>query len=315
MINFRSKISHYDIPSLGNVLSSISRTICYVPAHHPVNQSDIGKLREFLLSHKSKTLVITGAGVSTESGIPDYRSKDVGLFARSNHKPMTYQKFIESDAGRRRYWARSYVGWSSYSKISPNSVHRALKKLEDDDFISTIITQNVDNLHKKCGSRNVIELHGTLFQVICLSCQNSLDRFEFQKMLESLNPKFNVTPSMIRPDGDVDLPEEFVLSFNIPSCPKCDGILKPDVVFFGENVPLHRVKHIQRVVESSTAVLVLGSTLETFSSYRIILQARDLKVPVYMINIGPTRADNLATFKVSAKCGEVFEHLLPKLQL
>lgn len=209
MLNFSMKLrkSYLDTAFLKNLLPKYSRSICYVPVHQPVKKDDISRLGEFFHSYRSKILVITGAGVSTESGIPDYRSKDVGLFARSNHKPMTYQKFIENDYGRRRYWARSYVGWPDYSKNSPNFVHQALKELENRGFISTIITQNVDNLHKKCGSRNVIELHGTLFKVICLQCQNSVDRFEFQKMLENLNPDFNVTHNMIRPDGDVDLPE------------------------------------------------------------------------------------------------------------
>lgn len=189
-------------------LLSFYRSISYVPVHSPVTKCDTNKLKEFLLQYKGKIVILTGAGVSTESGIPDYRSEDVGLYARTNHKPMTYQKFIENDAGRRRYWARSFVGWPSYSKIAPNSVHSVICRLEDEKIISGVITQNVDNLHYKAGSKKVTELHGSLYRVMCLTCQNYvMGRYEFQQMLEKLNPNFQVTPQMIRPDGDVDLPE------------------------------------------------------------------------------------------------------------
>lgn len=179
----------------------------FVPHHEPVCASDVDKLRSFLFSH-TETLVLTGAGISTESGIPDYRSKDVGLYARSNHKPMTYQEFTKDSFSRRRYWARSFVAWPRFSSVSPNSCHTILKDLESRGFLSHIITQNVDNLHFKAGCKNVTELHGTLYRVICSSCCGySLDRHVFQQMLTNLNPSMTKTSEVIRPDGDVELNE------------------------------------------------------------------------------------------------------------
>lgn len=179
----------------------------FVPHHEPVSASDVDKLRSFLFSHKG-TLVLTGAGISTESGIPDYRSKDVGLYAKSNHKPMTYQEFTKNSSARRRYWARSFVAWPQFSSVTPNSCHTILKDLESRGFLSHIITQNVDNLHSKAGCKNVIELHGTLYRVICTSCHEyCLERHVFQQMLTNLNPSMTQTSDYIRPDGDVELSE------------------------------------------------------------------------------------------------------------
>lgn len=179
----------------------------FVPHHQPVCESDVEKLRSFLFMHK-ETLVLTGAGISTESGIPDYRSKDVGLYARSNHKPMTYQEFTRNSSSRRRYWARSFVAWPQFSSVSPNRCHTILRQLESQGYLSYIITQNVDNLHFKAGCEKVIELHGTLYRVICTSCREySLDRHVFQQILRNLNPSMIRTSQVLRPDGDVDLNE------------------------------------------------------------------------------------------------------------
>ncbi len=188
--------------------SSVCRTITnFVPAHEPVTESDVHKLKTFLSLHKN-ILVLAGAGISTESGIPDYRSKDVGLYARSNHKPMTYQEFMKNPLGRRRYWARSFVGWPRFSSVTPNITHETLRKLELNGFISFIVTQNVDNLHFKAGCENVIELHGSLYRVICICCGNySVNRYTFQNTLAELNPNVKATIQTLRPDGDVDLAE------------------------------------------------------------------------------------------------------------
>lgn len=179
----------------------------FVPAHAPVVASDVYKLKEFLVFNND-ILVLTGAGISTESGIPDYRSKDVGLYARNNHKPITYQEFTANAIARRRYWARSYVGWPRFSSVLPNRTHQILAQLETSGIISGIVTQNVDHLHSKAGSRNVIELHGNLFKVVCISCNRyAVERHVFQETMKELNPAMNKTIQMLRPDGDVELSE------------------------------------------------------------------------------------------------------------
>lgn len=180
----------------------------FVPHHQPACESDVDKLRSFLFSHE-RTLVLTGAGISTESGIPDYRSKDVGLYARSNHKPMTYREFTSDALSRRRYWARSFAAWPQFSSVPPNDCHTILRSLESRGYLRHIITQNVDNLLFKAGCQKVIELHGTLYRVICSSCHEySLDRHVFQQMLRNLNcSSMSKSPQVLRPDGDVELNE------------------------------------------------------------------------------------------------------------
>ncbi|CAK9800648.1 NAD-dependent protein deacylase Sirt4 [Anthophora quadrimaculata] len=244
------------------------------------------------------TFVPNRAGISTESGIPDYRSEGVGLYARSNHKPILYKDFCGSDTIRRRYWARNYVGWPRFSSIKPNNTHQVLKKLEDANKVRCIITQNVDNLHAKAGSRRVIELHGTAFKVMCLSCDERICRYYLQDILNKMNPGMVATSQIIRPDGDVDLLQEQVEGFKVPPCENCGGILKPDIIFFGDNVPKQIVESVKYNVEHSDSLLVLGSSLTTFSSYRIVVQANHAGKPIAILNIGKTRADDLASVKV-----------------
>ncbi|KAG7207106.1 hypothetical protein KM043_000983 [Ampulex compressa] len=252
----------------------------FVPKCSSANTEDLLRLSAFL-GNSEKTCVVTGAGVSTESGIPDYRSTGVGLYAKSKRRPVLYQEFCKSESVRRRYWARNYVGWPRFSSREPNDVHRLLKALEDAGKLSCVITQNVDNLHKKAGSERVIELHGTAFRVVCLNCNDRMCRFEFQSILERLNPSITLTSTMVRPDGDVDLSQDEVDEFIFPPCRHCGGILKPDVVFFGDNV------------------------------HRIVLQASAAKIPVAIVSIGETRADELADIKIEARCGDI----LPKAWL
>uniref|UniRef100_A0A1B6KFT4 Deacetylase sirtuin-type domain-containing protein n=1 Tax=Graphocephala atropunctata TaxID=36148 RepID=A0A1B6KFT4_9HEMI len=289
------------------IYRTIKQVIDYVPKHNPVSQDHISTIKKFFNENK-RVLVLTGAGVSTESGIPDYRSEGVGLFARSGTKPVQYQEFLKYPNIRQRYWARNFVGWPNFSAVAPNQNHEILKHLEDKHKVQRIITQNVDNLHGKAGSKRVIELHGTAFNVVCLSCDYTISRYEFQNILSDLNQEVVAAPQAIRPDGDIDLPQEFVEDFKTPACPKCGGVLKPDIVFFGDNVPKARVDAINEEVDRCDALLVLGSSLSTYSGYRIALRARERDKQVGIVNIGPTRADHLAHFIVNAKCSQVLLH-------
>ncbi|XP_075983496.1 sirtuin 4 [Anticarsia gemmatalis] len=289
-------------------LKELTRHIVYVPKHKPPNTEDVEILREFLTNHR-QILVLTGAGISTESGIPDYRSEEVGLYARSNHKPIQYQEFVKYPRVRQRYWARNFIGWPRFSSIQPNATHHSIRELEKLGRVTSIVTQNVDRLHHKAGSENVIELHGTGYIVKCLKCPYEISREELQKELLKNNPDMESNFSMIRPDGDVELSKEQVEKFKSPLCPKCEGPLKPDIVFFGDNVPKARVDLIRNQVSSSDAVFVLGSSLTVYSSYRIILQARDENKKIAILNIGPTRADDIVDIKVSTKCGDILPEL------
>jgi len=253
------------------------------------------------------------AGISTESGIPDYRSDGVGLYATSSKRPIQHKVFMESPAARRSYWARNFVGWPRWSAFLPNPAHLALAGWEGSTRLQlSIVTQNVDQLHYKAGSRAVVELHGTNSRVVCMSCSFSQPRQQFQRLLERLNPDMVAHTSTIRPDGDVELSQEEVAAFAVPNCPKCNiGILKPDVVFFGDNVPLGRVAEVRKQVAACDRLLVIGSSLYVFSGLRFVNQARDLGIPVAVLNIGPTRADKIVDLKIESKAGDV----LPKIKL
>lgn len=281
----------------------------FVPKHSPVNERDLKLLRDFVENHKN-ILVLTGAGISTESGIPDYRSEKVGLYARSNHRPIQYQEFVRSATTRRRYWARNYVGWPRFSSSQPNGTHEAIQQLQDVGKVSCIVTQNVDSLHTKAGSTNVIELHGSAYRVHCLQCGTFYDRHKIQTELEETNDTFENIQSAMRPDGDVEISQEMVDKFRPPFCESCGGILKPDIVFFGDNVPKERVEKVKSSVEECGGLLVLGSSLTVFSSYRIILQAVEESKEICVVNIGATRADHLVDLKISAKCGDALPQLL-----
>jgi NAD-dependent deacetylase sirtuin 4 len=190
------------------ILSSLSQTSRYIPKHNSVSELDVVKLSEFITSNK-KILVLTGAGISTESGIPDYRSEEVGLYARSTTRPVQFNDFLKNSKIRQRYWARNFVGWPRFSSISPNTTHSSLKILQNHDLIGCIVTQNVDNLHFKAGSKKLIELHGTAFRVVCLTCRYNIHRQIFQSILVNMNPTLEADSLMVNPDGDVEVKEVY----------------------------------------------------------------------------------------------------------
>ncbi|RZC32074.1 NAD-dependent protein deacetylase Sirt4, partial [Asbolus verrucosus] len=260
----------------------------FVPKHSPVADHDVKLLQNFI-NNSEKIAVLTGAGISTESGIPDYRSEAVGLYARNNHRPVQYQDYLKSAAIRQRYWARNFIGWPKFSQSKPNSSHYAVQTLESMGKVSSVITQNVDSLHIKAGSKNVIELHGTAFKVVCLNCNATYDRYHIQEELSKMNPSFQEHTQMVRPDGDVEISQDKTKDFKPPFCEHCGGILKPDITFFGDNVPKSRVETVKKHVTTSDSVLVLGSSLTVFSGFRIILQAVEENKTIAIVNIGPTR--------------------------
>ncbi|WP_245620375.1 NAD-dependent protein deacetylase [Cryptosporangium arvum] len=254
-------------------------------------------------------VVLSGAGLSTESGIPDYRGPS-GAFKR-NHTPMTYQAFTRDVVARRRYWARSFLGWRMISRAEPNDGHRAVAALQRNGLVGSIITQNVDGLHQAGGADRVIELHGSLDHVICLDCGEHTPRLELDDRLRAANDGFghDFDPDTVNPDGDVDLPEEHLDRFTVVDCTGCGGVLKPDVVFFGESVPKERVARCQQAVAEAGLLLVLGSSLTVYSGRRFVVQAKQAGVPVAIINSGPTRGDEHALVRIDAPLGSTLTAL------
>ncbi|MET9581407.1 NAD-dependent protein deacetylase [Streptomyces sp. DT199] len=245
-------------------------------------------------------LVLSGAGISTESGIPDYRGEGGSL---SRHTPMTYQDFTADAQARRRYWARSHLGWRTFGRARPNAGHEAVAAFGRHGLLSGVITQNVDGLHQAAGSEDVVELHGTLTRVICLSCGVFSPRHELALRLEEANPAFEPVAAGINPDGDADLTDDQVGGFRVVPCTACGGTLKPDVVFFGETVPPQRVKHCRELVRAATSVLVLGSSLTVMSGLRFVRQAAQEGKPVLIVNRDQTRGDQHALTRVSLPLG------------
>ncbi|CAN5803851.1 NAD-dependent protein deacetylase [soil metagenome] len=265
-----------------------------------------------------RIVVLAGAGCSTESGIPDYRGPESRLLPR---KPIQYQEFIGSEPARVRYWARSTVGWSRVADARPNAGHVALAQLEAGGVAEGIITQNVDGLHQAAGSRRVVELHGSLAWVRCLACGAAGRRGEYQERLLALNagwaerlrePTGRADVEMA-PDGDAELVLWPLDSFRVPACPTCGGIVKPDVVFFGENVPPQRVQEAWRLFEEADVLLVVGSSLTVYSGRRFIYRAQQDGIPIGIVNLGPTRADELAAAKVEGRLGTVLPRLADAL--
>lgn len=251
-------------------------------------------------------LVLTGAGISTDSGIPDYR----GPSGRQRHAdPMTFERFTGSPEERRRYWARSHLGWRAISTAKPNPSHRAVTVLQEAGLVTGVVTQNVDGLHTAAGTREVIDLHGRLDAVACLSCDRRRPRVEIALRLDAVNPGFRQAVAdqvaVVRPDGDVVLPDDVVAGFNVVGCRRCGGTLKPDVVFFGESVPRDRFQRALGLLASSSALLVLGSSLTVGSGYRFVTAAVHAGLPVAIVNRGTTRADHHATVKVDAGLADV----------
>lgn len=257
-----------------------------------------------------RVVALTGAGCSTESGIPAYR----GLNApRRSRLPIRYQEFVRDEAARRRYWARSVVGWPRVAASVPNPGHRALARLEAAGRLVGVITQNVDGLHRAAGSRRLVELHGRLDTVRCLACDRTDSRAALQERLLAANPDPVLRSAPILADGDADLTAGVEDGFRMEDCPDCGGLWKPDVVFFGENVPGGRLAKAWRLFEDAEALLVVGSSLAVFSGYRFALRAAGEGVPIAIVNLGPTRADGLADVTVAGRAGEVLPALAAEL--
>ena len=251
-------------------------------------------------------VILSGAGLSTESGIPDYRGPS-GLARRA--EPMTYQTFTGGAAARRRYWARSYQGWRHIAGAVPNAGHRAVAELQRRGLVAGIITQNVDGLHQAAGAQRLIELHGSLHRVVCLGCGQRTSRAALDQRLRAANHGWAAPAAQISPDGDAVLTDEQAASFRMVDCQDCGGALKPDVVFFGENVPRSRVDECYALTGRARALLVLGSSLTVMSGYRFVRHAARLGVPIVIINQGPTRGDEHATLVLHAPLGQALTAL------
>jgi NAD-dependent SIR2 family protein deacetylase len=268
-----------------------------------VPATDLG---EFLRRHR-RLFVLTGAGVSTDSGIPGYRDDD-GRWQR--RPPVTLQDFLATDAARRRYWVRSMVGWPLLARARPNAAHAALARLETAHRLELLVTQNIDGLHQRAGNSAVVELHGSIARVICLDCRAAQSRAAFQRVLEAANPGFASAQAAAAPDGDADVEPRGLDTFRVPGCERCGGTLKPDVVFFGEGVPRARVDAAFAALEAADAMLVVGSSLMVYSGYRFCERASALGKPIAAINRGRTRADPLFALKVERPCAEVLGALV-----
>ena len=246
-----------------------------------------------------RLFVLTGAGCSTESGIPDYRDH-AGEWKRQ--QPITYQRFVGHEHARKRYWARSLVGFERMRFARPNDAHRALAGLERRGHIVQLVTQNVDGLHQAAGSRNVIDLHGRIDTVRCLTCGHRRSREALQLELVGRNPRFAEMDALEAPDGDADLEDVAFDNFDLPACDACAGMLKPDVVFFGEGVPPNRVERAMSALHGSDAMLVVGSSLMVYSGFRFVRAMADAGKPIAAINLGRTRADDLLSLKITERC-------------
>ncbi len=279
------------------------------PQAPPVSEDALDALARLLAGRK--VCVLTGAGCSTEAGIPDYRSPAQRARVRT---PLSHQEFVRSPRLRARYWCRSLLGWPRFATVSPATPHRALAALEAAGCVGGLITQNVDRLHHRAGSGNVIELHGALERVRCLDCGEVTPRASLQARLFALNPDFARPDTFeVRPDGDAELPAEVEERFVVPPCEACSGVLKPDVVFFGDNVPPEVVAAAFAQVESARALLVCGSSLHVYSGFRFVRRASELGLPIAVVNVGETRGDALATFRIEGRVGEVLERVAQRL--
>ncbi|MFH8974314.1 NAD-dependent protein deacetylase [Streptomyces sp. NPDC017890] len=284
-------------------------TLSWTPTEDlPPGTTDLEPVTEVLSA--GGVLILSGAGLSTESGIPDYRGEDGSL---NRHTPMTYQDFTADPRARRRYWARSHLGWRTFGRARPNAGHRAVAAFGRHGLLTGVITQNVDGLHQAAGSDGVVELHGSLDRVVCLSCGTSSPRRDLARRLEEANPGFEPVAAGINPDGDADLTDAQVGDFRVVPCSVCDGILKPDVVFFGEAVPPRRVEHCRELVREAASLLVLGSSLTVMSGLRFVRQAAQEAKPVLIVNRDPTRGDRHARTRVALPLGSALTTVTERL--
>jgi NAD-dependent SIR2 family protein deacetylase len=277
----------------------------------PLETAAAGEDHERLagLVNGRRVVALTGAGMSTDSGIPDYRGPD-----SPPRTPMTFQQFMGDAAFRRHYWARNHLGWRHMDASRPNAGHRALAVLERAGVVDGVLTQNVDLLHTKAGSRNVIDLHGSYAQVRCMGCEARISRFTLAQRLDAANPGFAESVSAatgveIAPDADAVIEE--TAHFVMVDCEHCGGILKPDIVYFGESVPKPRVEAAFAMVSECDLLLVLGSSLTVMSGLRFVRRAAKDDIPVIIVNRGPTRGDEFATLKLDAGCSQVLTALTP----
>ncbi|WP_130901766.1 NAD-dependent protein deacetylase [Pseudomonas sp. Sample_23] len=258
-----------------------------------------------------KFLILTGAGISTPSGIPDYRDSD-GV--RRGRQPMMYQEFLAAPESRRRYWARAMLGWPRVRQARPNAAHEALATLQQRGRISALITQNVDTLHDQAGSHDVIELHGSLHRVLCLDCGQRSERDAIQQQMETHNPYLSGVDAVQAPDGDTLLDPAFEARFQVPQCPHCAGErMKPDVVFFGENVAQPTAARALAAAENAAGLLVVGSSLMAYSAFRLCRVIAERGKPLMAINLGKTRADDLLDLKIEGSCEELLPWLVEEL--
>ncbi len=272
--------------------------------HHALDQ-----LAQFLQRHPD-ALLLTGAGISTASGIPDYRDPD-GV--RRGNAPVQGPDFRRQEAVQRRYWARSMVGWPALARAAPNPGHLAIARLAQRRQIGGLVTQNVDGLHQQAGSTAVTELHGSIHAVVCLACRAAFPRSTIQDMLEHDNPKLLGTTATPAPDGDALLEPSQLATFHVPRCPHCGGTLQPDVVFFGDGVPAARAAEAERKMREAGALLVIGSSVMVYSSFRLCRMAAETGKPVAAINLGMTRADHLLAFKTEAPAQDILPALAAML--
>ncbi|WP_065616098.1 NAD-dependent protein deacetylase [Pseudomonas moraviensis] len=261
---------------------------------------------------EDKFVVLTGAGISTPSGIPDYRDSD-GV--RRGRQPMMYQEFLSAPESRRRYWARAMLGWPRVRQARPNAAHQALATLQQRGRISDLITQNVDTLHDQAGSHDVIELHGSLHRVLCLDCGQRSPRDEIQRQMEAENPYLSGVDAVQAPDGDTLLDPAFEARFQVPQCPHCAGErMKPDVVFFGENVAQATAARAMAAAENAAGLLVVGSSLMAYSAFRLCRVIAERGKPLMAINLGKTRADELLDLKIGGSCEVLLPWIVEKLE-
>ncbi len=268
--------------------------------------ADVAELRRLVQSRR--VCVLTGAGLSTDSGIPDYRSPHRPPRKRP---PIQHREFVQSAEMRQRYWARSALGWPRFRAFEPNAGHAALARWERAGALTPLLTQNVDRLHHKAEHAHVVELHGALERVQCLACHAVSTRDELQARIEEHNGETLGATYTVLPDGDVDLPDAAVRDFVVPGCVECAGMLMPDVVFFGGNVPKPRVEAAFASLDQADVLLVVGSSLTVFSGYRFVLRAVQAGKPVAIVNRGPTRGDGLATVRVDASAAQVLAAITP----
>jgi len=263
-------------------------------------ESRVAELRERLFG--GRVFVLTGAGVSTDSGIPDYRDEHGAWKGRA---PIQFRDFVASEATRRRYWARSMLGFPLLARAQPNAAHHALARLEARDALSLLVTQNVDGLHRHAGNQRLVDLHGRIDQVRCLGCGALTERAALQSELVARNPDFARANAVVKPDGDAELSDVDYEQFEVAACSACQGILKPHVVFFGENVPAERVTRAMAALEQAQLLLILGTSLMVFSGFRFARAAARFGVPIAIVNRGVTRADELSTLKIEGNVGDI----------